>query len=101
MVSGSIVLYQFKASYVQKLLMLSRYTNVTHTVTPITSGYRLVLNYNLVMGGCCGTTVNPFGHHTESYDELFVIFVVLSCVVVLIEYGLILPRALRRIMALE
>jgi hypothetical protein len=79
-VSGSIVLYQFKASYVRKLLMLSRYTNVTYTVTPITSGYRLVLIYNLVMGGCCGTTINPFGHHTESYNELFVIFVVLSCV---------------------
>jgi len=39
--------------------MLSRYTNVTHSVKPITSGYRLVLIYNLVMGGYCAIPSNP------------------------------------------
>ncbi|KAF8540725.1 hypothetical protein BDD12DRAFT_879964 [Trichophaea hybrida] len=35
------------------------YTNVTHSIKPVTSGYRLVLIYNLVMGGYSATPSNP------------------------------------------
>lgn len=39
--------------------MLRRYMDVTHAVQPVTSGYRLVLIYNLVMGSYCAIPSNP------------------------------------------
>jgi len=49
------------------------YTNVTHSVKPVTSGYRLVLIYNLIMGGYCAIPSNPVRQNPGyefNFDEL-------------------------------